>query len=245
MRHVFHPRGARRSELPTVTDPETGRTYPVPAGGDDDSDADVDDDDDDDDDDDEDDDLDEDELGESGKKALSNERKARRDAQKAARAEKRRADAAEARAARAEDRLQKIAAGEAEVDVDDVRQQLRGEIEDEVRRELAEERATIAAERAALAAGVKPKRVAKFVKLLDLDDALNDDGTVDREALKELIDDELEALPEFKAAGGGSDDDGYHGADQGARRGGDVPFDKRVEAEAQRLADRFGVKLPG
>lgn len=58
------------------------------------------------------------------------------------------------------------------------------------------------AERAALAAGANPARVAKFMRTFDLDiDTLTADGKVDAEAVTALVESELNDSPEFKAEG--------------------------------------------
>lgn len=56
-----------------------------------------------------------------------------------------------------------------------------------------------AAERAALAAGVKPERVATFMRLVDIDvEKLTDDGKPDPEAIKALVEKAATDNPEFK-----------------------------------------------
>lgn len=62
------------------------------------------------------------------------------------------------------------------------------------------------AERLAMAAGVNPKRVDRFMRLLDLTDldTLATDGKPDDDAIKALIDAELDATPEFKGASSGN-----------------------------------------
>lgn len=75
------------------------------------------------------------------------------------------------------------------------------------RLEVMQARVETTAERLALAAGVKPDRVEKFLKLVDLKDLdkLTDDGQPDRDAIKTLIDAELADAPEFKGAAGTGD----------------------------------------
>lgn len=62
------------------------------------------------------------------------------------------------------------------------------------------------AERLAIAAGVNPKRVDRFMRLLDLTDldSLATDGKPDDDAIKALVDAELDATPEFKGAASGA-----------------------------------------
>lgn len=76
-----------------------------------------------------------------------------------------------------------------------------------------------AAERAALAAGVKPERVAKFMRLVDLKDLdkVTDDGKPDADAIKALVEKELEDAPEFKGGAGTGDD----GKGKGGKSGGE------------------------
>lgn len=92
----------------------------------------------------------------------------------------------------------------------------------------AEERVTKAQSRvvrteakaAALAAGVDPKRVARFLRLVELDDPgefLSDDDEPDEEAISAAVEEALEDVPEFKAKTG---DDG-EGKRRKGKSGGD------------------------
>jgi len=70
------------------------------------------------------------------------------------------------------------------------------------------------AQNAALTAGVKPDRVEKFLKLVDLDvGKLSDDGKPDGDAIKALIEAELKDSPEFKASAGSNDKPGASGGE--------------------------------
>lgn len=76
-------------------------------------------------------------------------------------------------------------------------------------RKVLETKLETAAERAALAAGANPKRVAKFLRTFDLDfDTLVVDGKVDADALKTLVESELNESPEFKSSGAASTPNG-------------------------------------
>jgi hypothetical protein len=66
-------------------------------------------------------------------------------------------------------------------------------------REVLVTKIETAAERAALAAGVKPERVERFMRLVDLDpDDVTDDGKPDPDAIRKAIDKVLGEVPEFK-----------------------------------------------
>lgn len=86
---------------------------------------------------------------------------------------------------------------------------------EEARQEVLTTKVETAAERYAIAAGVKADRVTKFLRLVDLDlDDLTDDGKVDGDAVKKLIDAEVAANPEFKGTtskGGASGGDDFGG----------------------------------
>lgn len=91
----------------------------------------------------------------------------------------------------------------------------------EAKREAVAARVEVAAERAALAAGVKPERVQRFLKLVDLDlDEVTDDGKVNSDAVSEAVLSTLTDVPEFKGAApapgggapGGADFDGTGGS---------------------------------
>jgi hypothetical protein len=85
---------------------------------------------------------------------------------------------------------------------------------DEARREALVARVETRAERAALAAGVKPERVDRFLKLVDLTDLddLAPDGSIDADAVKAAVESTLTDVPEFK---GGSTGDTSGGAPAG------------------------------
>lgn len=69
-------------------------------------------------------------------------------------------------------------------------------------RKVLESRLETTAERAALTAGANPARVAKFLRTFDLDlDSLTDDGKIDADAVKALVESELNDSPEFKSEG--------------------------------------------
>lgn len=73
---------------------------------------------------------------------------------------------------------------------------------DAARAEAAQARVEAAAERAALAAGVDPKRVERFMRLVDLsDESLQDEGKPDKKAIEAAIASALEDVPEFKREG--------------------------------------------
>lgn len=85
---------------------------------------------------------------------------------------------------------------------------------EEARQEVLTTKVETAAERYAIAAGVKPDRVTKFLRLVDLDlDDLTDDGKVDGDAVEKLIVAEVAANPEFKGTskGGASGGDDFGG----------------------------------
>jgi hypothetical protein len=71
---------------------------------------------------------------------------------------------------------------------------------EESKRDALAARVEVAAERAALAAGVKPDRSARFLRLVDLSDLddLTADGKPDTDAIKALVEKELAGVPEFK-----------------------------------------------
>src|SRR3712207_7746387 len=71
---------------------------------------------------------------------------------------------------------------------------------------------------AAVAAGVKPERAGRFVKLLDLgsEDLMSDDGEIDTDAVKKLVQAELKETPEFVAGKAGGFDGGPREGDKKA-----------------------------
>lgn len=72
-------------------------------------------------------------------------------------------------------------------------------------RDVLAERVATRAERAALAAGVKPERIDRFLKVVDLSDldGLTADGKPDDDAIAKVIGSTLDDMPEFKGADGG------------------------------------------
>jgi hypothetical protein len=73
---------------------------------------------------------------------------------------------------------------------------------DDAKLEVLATKVETAAERAAITAGVKPERLDRFLRLVDLSaiDDLTDDGKPDREAIKTLVEATLADVPEFKGA---------------------------------------------
>lgn len=76
-------------------------------------------------------------------------------------------------------------------------------------------RVAATAERAALAAGVRPERVERFMRLVDLGelDDLTVDGEPDRDAIAKLVGKALEDVPEFKATTNGRSGSEFNGTD--------------------------------
>jgi hypothetical protein len=187
-----------------------------------------------------DDDEDDDELGDAGKKTLDKERKARKDAEREAR-----------RLKRQNAKLRRQSKTPDKDDVDDDRSNDRSKSrrdDDEDRKaqrlEVAREKAEARAERYALRAGVDGDRVDRFVKLIDLDPALDEDGSIDNDELKELIADELEDWPEFKKSGKDDKNDEDPGdPERGARRIRPRPINERVESNLDVIARRTGIEL--
>lgn len=87
----------------------------------------------------------------------------------------------------------------------------------DARAEVLTTKVETAAERFAIAAGIKADRVSKFMRLVDLDiEALSDDGKPDTDAIKKLVEAEVAANPEFKggaAPAGASGAEGFNSAD--------------------------------
>lgn len=147
-------------------------------------------------------------LGDAGKKALSAERKARREADAARKAAedklaKAEQDAAKLREAAMSDQDRKIEEARREAATAarrDEQQKHETLIAQANRRLVAAEAVSVAAE-----SGVRPEKATRFVRLLDLDGIdIDSDGAVDTDALKELIDAELADWPEFQTADGTS-----------------------------------------
>lgn len=233
----------RRGHLRFAIDPLDGTELPIPAGGagdddsdDDDSDEeDVDDEDADQDGDDDEDDSDEDELGDKGQKALARERKARRQAERENKRLKR-----QLKKTKSTSRQDRDEDDGADDDRDSGRDRDRDRSD---RLEVARERAAARAERYAVRAGVDVERVDRFVKLLDVDGAIEEDGSIDNDELKEIVTDELELWPEFKSAKDEKDDDGHGDAEQGPRKTRPKPLSDRVESNLERIARRTGIPL--
>lgn len=133
-------------------------------------------------------------LGDAGKKALSEERKARRDADRRAKA--------------AEDELEKLraeSATEAEKAIAAAKAEGRAEA-----LKIANERLVKAEVKAAAAGKFTNPDLA--VKVLDLDDfEVGDDGTVDTKAISSAIDEFLEQNPELGGKPGRPSGDGGGG----------------------------------
>lgn len=84
---------------------------------------------------------------------------------------------------------------------------------------------------AASAAGVRPERVAAFLRHVDTDDIeVDDDGNVDDKAVKSAVDKALKDVPEFKAGKGA-------GKSGGDLNGGDPP--KRATSIEDAVAKRY------
>lgn len=115
-------------------------------------------------------------------------------------------------------------------DLDEV-ERLKAEMADKDKAIAAAERKALestlstTAERLALAAGVNPARVAKFLRTFDLDlDELATDGKIDTDAVKLLVEHELNDSPEFLASttpppvnGGAPTGGDFTGANQGGK----------------------------
>lgn len=87
----------------------------------------------------------------------------------------------------------------------------------------------------AIEAGVKSDRVAKFLRLIDVTSVtVDDDGNVDTKTLRKLVDDELEATPEFKAEAGRAPGS----APGGKPPAGDKPVDDYEAGRAAGKAER-------
>lgn len=124
----------------------------------------------------------------------------------------------------------------------------------EARAEALAARVETTAERLALAAGCKPERVSKLLRLIDLtsDDLATEDGKPDTDAIKALVEKELADTPELKGSAGPTT--GASGADDmGGAGGGKVwtreevaklsveEFEKH-EAEIMKQLQSAGVK---
>lgn len=224
----------RRNGRRFVTDGT--RTYPLIAGGagdddkrdDDATDDDASDDETSDNDASDDDASDDEDLGDAGKKALQRERDAKRKAER------------EARRLKRENRKLRRQAVSSDDDDDDTGDKKKNDRDGRI--ELARERAELRAERYAIRAGVDEDRIERFLKLVDLDAALNEDGTVDYDELKELVADEVEAWPEFKKA---KDDKREDPGDpeRGPRKSRPRPLTERVESNLDDISKRTGIQL--
>lgn len=182
MRHLTHVRPGHRQPI-TVTDPDTGRVYLVPQGGDENDGDDDQEDEESDEDDDSGDDEGQDDDGEGDGKKFT-----QADLDKAINERIARERKKHERALRAAQRKTKTEGGRTGDDGEATKKA-------NARAVKAEARA------AAIAAGVPKDRAARFVGLADLDDIeslLTDDGDVDEAAIEALVEDTLEEWPEFK-----------------------------------------------
>lgn len=186
------------------------------------------------------------ELGDAGKKALSAERKARREADAARKAAedklaKAEQDSAKLREAAMSDQDRKIEEARREAATAARREEQQKHealVAQANRRLVAAEAVSVAAE-----AGVRPEKATRFVKLLDLDDVdIDSDGAVDTDALKELIETELADWPEFQTAGD-SPQTPSSAPKPGRLGGGPKPTSKLsgLEAGRERARRQFGL----
>ncbi|MFA9432936.1 MULTISPECIES: hypothetical protein [unclassified Egicoccus] len=206
MRHLTSGRPGHRQPI-TITDPDTGRSYFVPQGGDED-----------------DGDEDGDDEGDGSEEGDGEESEEEGSGEGEGEKTFTQADldkAIDARIARERKRHER-----------ELRQAKRqaGKQTDNDGSDDADKKVTAATARAvkaearaaAIAAGVSKDRAARFVGLADLDDIdslLTDDGDVDTDAIEALVDDTLEEWPEFKPAEGkgktgASGSDGHRGEDK-------------------------------
>jgi hypothetical protein len=149
-------------------------------------------------------------LGDAGRRAIIRER------QSAAAAEQARRDAETARAAAeqarrdAEAEAQRLRVAQLPADQQAI-ELARQEAAEAARREAEQANATqLATERAsrilaearatALEAGARPERLAAFVRVLDLSGVATATGEIDEARLRQIVDAELEATPEFRRA---------------------------------------------
>lgn len=213
MRHAMNtpvPASMWKQALDSVTDPATGKVYPIPAGGADDPPAD-------------DPPADppaddppaddppakpEDDLGDKGKKALAEERAARKEAERKAK----RADELEAEL----EKFREDAMSEQEKAIEKARKEAAKEARDEVLSEVHQKIA--AAEARALAAGKTRDPEVAVTLLGDLTEFVTDDGDVDADAMSAALD-KLVEEKDYLAVG---DRQPVPGADQGARGGNGV-----------------------
>ena len=72
---------------------------------------------------------------------------------------------------------------------------------DEAKRDALQARVDVTAERQALAAGIDPEKVERFLKVAELGDLddLTDDGQPDSKAIRKVVDKQAAKWPEFKA----------------------------------------------
>lgn len=88
---------------------------------------------------------------------------------------------------------------------------------------------------AAVEAGVKPGRVNKFLRLVDLSDIeLNDKGEPDSQAIKAAIEAELADAPEFKGESSGGASGGDFGNDVGKKKWTQAEVDKLSPEEYEK-----------
>lgn len=94
---------------------------------------------------------------------------------------------------------------------------------------------------AAVAAGVKPERINKFLKLVDLSDIeVSEGGEPDGAAIKAAIAEALEDVPEFKgAAGGGGASGGDFGGDAGRKKWTQAEVDKLSPEDYEKHRDEI------
>lgn len=95
------------------------------------------------------------------------------------------------------------------------------------------------AKAAALAAGVDPKRVARFLRLVELDDPgefLSDDDEPDEEAIAAAVEEALEDVPEFKAKSDDGDGKRGKGKSGGDGMNGDGERKRWTRAEIDKMS---------
>lgn len=150
-------------------------------------------------------------LGDAGKKALSAERKARREADAARKAAEDQLAQAEETAAK----LREAAMSDQERKIEEARREAataaRRDEQQKAKDLVAQaNRRIVAAEAVSVAAshGVRPEKATRFVRLLDLDGVeVDDDGQVDTDTLAALVEAELADWPEFQTAEASSSQD--------------------------------------
>lgn len=199
-------------------------------------------------------------LDEKGRTALRRERRARRKAEKDARDERQRREQLE-REQQDKSKNNNDADDGDKINADDLRRQMRVE--------TAKERAVDKAEIAARDAGVPKDKMRRFLKIVDLDDVVDDDGAIDLDLIEEAVEDALEDVPEFAASNDDDADDEDDDQDdvrdrkrdrdrdrdadrsktrrrrdpahQGPRRKTTEPLDERVKSRVERIKEKTGL----